>query len=739
MADPVKIENGQSYPKEAYAYTPSDAPGSWKLRLWESPEEKATAAQVGRAVAALGAGFRGEKVEIPDADLPAVKAKVRAAWKQANPDKKPADMPDAIRAGEPTPDDVHAPKDKKPPRLNFLNRLYAALRERFSGGTLLSQDDFNAAVKHARGHAGGKARADNRQMAEDVPTGVIVALVPPPDVATRLALPGGLPPDQLHMTLFSLGDDLDPITFAEALLAIRDAAACLPPLIGTISGIGRFSAAAVGSDQDVIYASFDSPDLEDFAERIEDCLEAAGIECEDDHGFQPHITLAYVAPDAPYPDLPDPLPIRFDALHLWAGMQHIPVYLTGTAVMPGTWSESAKVTSAHFDRNGITVSRSAWPETGTIQVGGMTVSGTTTIGIPARTSDLADIAAQGHEYRLFVESAFAEAPDWIPYLPKPGTYTHPQYGEIAITRARNQRFVKNFEDRVYQDRLPVDAEHETKLSGATGWITAMRMGADGSVDAKVEWTDRGKALIAADRFRYISPEWYDSWTAPDTDKTYQDVAIGAALTTRPFFKDPALRPLIASERGLEIENAPITEGVPHMAEPTTPDQFTELQAALERRDAEILALRQASEAQSAQLTAQLTQATERIQAMETKARKERYEAMVRGDRTTPRWFGEVGQHVSLLETFADTFGEDSAQFTTYIQQQRAMAEQIAASKLFQEIGTDASGSGQSAWAKIEAEARALAESKGITIEQATEQVLKDKPRLYAEYRAEQAA
>lgn len=70
-------EDGFDFPIEAYAYTPDPAdPGTWDVRLWESPELRATAAQVGRAVAVLGKGFRGRRVSIPAADLPAVRARV---------------------------------------------------------------------------------------------------------------------------------------------------------------------------------------------------------------------------------------------------------------------------------------------------------------------------------------------------------------------------------------------------------------------------------------------------------------------------------------------------------------------------------------------------------------------------------------------------------------------------------------------------------------------------------------
>lgn len=91
----TKRESGYDFPASAYAYVPdATQPSTWKLRLWETPEKKETARQVGLAVAALGPGFRGRKVSIPEDDLAAVKAKVRAAWKRANPDADPdEDMP----------------------------------------------------------------------------------------------------------------------------------------------------------------------------------------------------------------------------------------------------------------------------------------------------------------------------------------------------------------------------------------------------------------------------------------------------------------------------------------------------------------------------------------------------------------------------------------------------------------------------------------------------------------------
>lgn len=97
----TKTEDGYVYTAQDYAYVPDpDKPSTWKLRLTEyiDGKKQLTAAQVGRAVAALSpGGFRGNRVEIPEEDLPAVKRRIREAWRKANPDKDPEDMPEVIR------------------------------------------------------------------------------------------------------------------------------------------------------------------------------------------------------------------------------------------------------------------------------------------------------------------------------------------------------------------------------------------------------------------------------------------------------------------------------------------------------------------------------------------------------------------------------------------------------------------------------------------------------------------
>lgn len=96
----TKTEAGKSFPAGDYAYVPdAEKPSTWKLRLTSTPGGTPDPQIVGAAIAALGAGFRGNKVQIPADELPGVKAKVKAAWIKANPDKDKKEMPSVIASG----------------------------------------------------------------------------------------------------------------------------------------------------------------------------------------------------------------------------------------------------------------------------------------------------------------------------------------------------------------------------------------------------------------------------------------------------------------------------------------------------------------------------------------------------------------------------------------------------------------------------------------------------------------
>lgn len=340
------------------------------------------------------------------------------------------------------------------------------------------------------------------------------------------------------------------------------------------------------------------------------------------------------------------------------------------------------------------------------------------------------LSESGEGFRLFMPVSFAEAPDYIPYLPKPGTFTHPRYGKIEITPARNQEFVQNFNAGVYQKQIPLDGEHQTKLSGAMGWIQELRLNRDGSADARVEWTGRGRTMLSDNRFKYISPEWYDSWTAPDTGVEHKNVVIGGALTTRPYFKESALRPLVTAEDAIYVDGddtpfSPNGQENPSMSKqniedltPATQDQaktFAEQIAALQAENA---TLKQASEAAAAEAK----QAAEQVAAMQAEARRRQFTEQAKD------WYGPVNEHVSFMESLSDE------QMAFYTRQQRAYAEQLRDSALFSRFGrTGGADDGASnAEARLEAEVKKIQASENLSYHAAYAKALERNPKMYAE-------
>lgn len=352
--------------------------------------------------------------------------------------------------------------------------------------------------------------------------------------------------------------------------------------------------------------------------------------------------------------------------------------------------------------------------------------------------------------RLFMELparqeyAAGTVPEWVPLLPKPGTYTHPSYGKVKLTKDRIGRFIQNLKERIYQEHIPVDAEHQLKTSGALGWITEVRENADGGADARVDWNDRGRSLMSDDRYRYVSPEWWDEWNAPDTNKKYRDVLIGLALTTRPFFKDGSLRSLVANEAGLHIAAAEASgpDGTPVLVfhqltpepegpgpesmegsmpeeiqtpapatEPVTAPASEPVAARTEPQPETTQAAEVVSPAQFAELQRQFTELQTRNTRLEQEARRKRFTEIAtgRGGGSDGRhaWVGDVPAKVTFMEKLADSFGEESDEVKAYIQDQNTTARQLRESDLFKSYGSPLNGDTQSAEARAVAMAEKL--------------------------------
>lgn len=126
---PTKSEGGKKFPAKDYAYVPDpQKPSTWKLRLTNTPGGDPDPRIVGAAVAALGPGFRGQKVQIPADDKAAVITRVRAAWKKANPDKGVEDMPGVLKKRKDQTMDTDG-KIKDPEQTPDMEKLQKQLEE----------------------------------------------------------------------------------------------------------------------------------------------------------------------------------------------------------------------------------------------------------------------------------------------------------------------------------------------------------------------------------------------------------------------------------------------------------------------------------------------------------------------------------------------------------------------------------------------------------------------------------
>lgn len=162
--------------------------------------------------------------------------------------------------------------------------------------------------------------------------GLLVSLWLEPAQSVALAVPGGEAADQLHVTLAYCGkaDDIGDVGIARALAAVADVAAEHPVLTGKVNGAGRFSASPQSDGKDVVYAVPDVPGLAELRHCVAECLRECGVPPRADHGWTPHITLAYV--DAGTAQLPAvrPVALRFRVVTVSVGDARTEVEL-GTA------------------------------------------------------------------------------------------------------------------------------------------------------------------------------------------------------------------------------------------------------------------------------------------------------------------------------------------------------------------------------------------------------------------------
>jgi 2'-5' RNA ligase len=177
-------------------------------------------------------------------------------------------------------------------------------------------------------------------VAKEGQTGAMIGFWLPSQVAKLLVQHGATEPvDELHLTVayFGKAADMPPEKQAALVRIAQEYCAASPPLTGQISGVGRFAPSAGSEGQEVIYASFDCPNLVAFRQGLLSRLERAGITCDMQHGYTPHITLAYVQSEKQF-GLPTSAPksmVTFGALTVALAGQRTQCPLGGLVLKEG--------------------------------------------------------------------------------------------------------------------------------------------------------------------------------------------------------------------------------------------------------------------------------------------------------------------------------------------------------------------------------------------------------------------
>lgn len=151
------------------------------------------------------------------------------------------------------------------------------------------------------------------------PDGIMVALMVPSWQAEDIAVPGGEPAEDLHVTLCEIGTVGDiSLEDQRRLIGVTgEVVRGSDALEGVLTGTGRF---VNGGAEDAYWIGVDVPGLADLQAKLATALVEAGFPVKDYGTYTPHVTVAYLPADAPTPALTyAPAPVRFEDVTVCIG------------------------------------------------------------------------------------------------------------------------------------------------------------------------------------------------------------------------------------------------------------------------------------------------------------------------------------------------------------------------------------------------------------------------------------
>lgn len=159
------------------------------------------------------------------------------------------------------------------------------------------------------------------QLAVAPPTGVMVAWMLPRHLAEMIAVPGGEPLQDLHLTLAYLGQASAMSADESRKLVGIVGEVCNRHLTidGTLNGFGRFTGKP-DSDVEPLWVGVNLPGLLALQADLAETLKGAGLPVSTEYDYQPHITVAYIPREQPTPSVTvAPVNAYLDALTVCVG------------------------------------------------------------------------------------------------------------------------------------------------------------------------------------------------------------------------------------------------------------------------------------------------------------------------------------------------------------------------------------------------------------------------------------
>lgn len=154
-------------------------------------------------------------------------------------------------------------------------------------------------------------------------TQCMVALKLPDGLAEKIAVSGGVPAEDLHVTIGYFGD-VDDDAIGSIADGARKVAAATRALKGTVGGLGQFPASDNGVPH---FCPVDLPGVNELYVRLVAALAGSTTPVKQDHGFTAHITLAWDQDVEPVPSIP----VEFTVLQVVRGDELVEEFTLGAA------------------------------------------------------------------------------------------------------------------------------------------------------------------------------------------------------------------------------------------------------------------------------------------------------------------------------------------------------------------------------------------------------------------------